>query len=375
MTAQFTKAEKKQAKLRLAITGPSGSGKTFSALLIAAGMGKKIAVVDTENHSASLYAGEKGIPDFDILEIEPPYTTQKYIDAIEAAVAGGYDVLVIDSISHAWAGEGGLLAQKEALDGTGRGNSYTNWGAITKEHEKFKSWLLKVDVHLIATMRSKQDYVLETNDKGKQTPRKVGLAPIQREGMEYEFTMVLDVAMNHHASVSKTRVNAFDGRLFIPTKKTGEELLAWLNTGVIAPPVAIPANANSAQGFITRQQGQDIYNLAKAKNIAAADLLKGLGVAKLSELTTDRMDQAKAWIAAQPIPPNQEQVMKAYDAEVEAFVKGGVTIDELGDYVESLPFAKDMAAVAGHLGMLRASGNWAEIKKKMVLAPKAGTPA
>jgi hypothetical protein len=238
--SKFTKAEKRQAKFRGAITGPSGSGKTFSALLIAAGLGKKIAVVDTENHSASLYAGEKNIPDFDILEIEPPYTITKYIDAIQEAVKEGYEVLVIDSITHAWAGEGGLLAQKEALDGSGRGNGYTNWAIITKDHEKFKSWLLKVDVHLIATMRSKQDYVLETNDKGKQAPKKVGLAPIQREGMEYEFTMVLDMAMNHFATVSKTRMNAFDGKFFMPDKKTGEEILNWLEQGTVAPKVPEP---------------------------------------------------------------------------------------------------------------------------------------
>jgi hypothetical protein len=231
MSVQFTRAERKQAKLRLAITGPSGSGKTYSALLIASGIGKKIALIDTENHSASLYVGEEEIPPFDTLEIEPPYTIQKYTDAINAAEQAGYDVLIIDSISHAWAGEGGLLEKKESLDGTGRGNSYTNWASITKEHERFKSWLLKTNIHLIATIRSKQDYVLEANEKGKQVPKKVGLAPVQREGIEYEFTMVLDLAMNHHASVSKTRAKMFDGRLFTPSKKTGDELLQWLSSG------------------------------------------------------------------------------------------------------------------------------------------------
>lgn len=227
---QFKKAERQQAKLRLAFSGPSGSGKTFSALLVASGIGGKIALIDTENHSASLYAGEDGIPPFDTLEIEPPYTITKYVDGIKSAVANGYNILVIDSITHAWAGEGGLLEKKGALDMRG-GNSYTNWAPVTKEHELFKSMLLNCDINLIVTMRSKQDYVLEQNERGKSVPKKVGLAPIQREGMEYEFALVLDMGMDHQASVTKARIRGFDGRIFKPTKKTGEELVSWLREG------------------------------------------------------------------------------------------------------------------------------------------------
>jgi hypothetical protein len=232
---EFKKAERKQAKLRLALTGPSGSGKTWSALLIASGIGKKIALIDTENHSASLYAGEKEIPPFDALEIDPPYTISKYNEAIRAAIDAKYEVLIIDSITHAWAGEGGILDKKAALDARG-GNTYTNWSGMTKEHEQFKSALLNCGIHLIVSMRSKQDYILEETKSGKMAPRKVGLAPIQREGMEYEFTMVLDMAMDHNASISKTRVHSFDGRVFKPSKKTGEELLTWLHEGKESEP-------------------------------------------------------------------------------------------------------------------------------------------
>ena len=231
----FKKAERKQARPKLAITGPSGSGKTFSALLIAAGMGKKIAVIDTENGSASLYADvEKGALkgiEFDTLEIAPPYTIDKYVLAIQAAEEASYDVLIVDSISHAWAGEGGLLSKKEALDQRG-GNSYTNWAGITKEHEIFKSRILAADVAMICTMRSKQDYVLETNDKGKSAPKKVGMAPIQRDGMEYEFTVVLDLAMDHNAQASKDRTGLFDGKIFKPSKETGKAIMEWLKGGV-----------------------------------------------------------------------------------------------------------------------------------------------
>ena len=234
----FKKAERTQARLKIALTGPSGSGKTFSALLIAAGIGKRIAVIDTENKSASLYAGMDKGPlaglEFDTLEIDPPYTIAKYVEAIEAAERDGYDVLVIDSISHAWAGEGGLLDKKGALDQRAGSNSYTNWAPITKEHELFKARLLNSDLHLICTMRSKQDYILEVNDKGKSQPKKVGLAPIQRDGMEYEFTTVLDLAMDHHAVASKDRSGLFDGEVFKPTKDTGKKLLAWLKKGKLA---------------------------------------------------------------------------------------------------------------------------------------------
>jgi hypothetical protein len=227
----FTKATRRQVHPKLALTGPSGSGKTFSGLLLASGMGKKIAVIDTENGSASLYADMdkgplKGVG-FDVLEIAPPYTIDKYAQAIEAAQTKGYDVLFVDGISPAWAGEGGLLSKKEALDQRG-GNSYTNWAGITKEHEVFKAKILNADIILICSMRSKQDYILETNDKGKQAPKKVGMAPIQRDGIEYEFTVVFDLAMDHNAAASKDRTSMFDGQIFKITKKTGEQIMTWL---------------------------------------------------------------------------------------------------------------------------------------------------
>jgi hypothetical protein len=243
----FQKAEKKQGKLRIALTGPSGSGKTMSALLIAQGIieqmrkmgldtGKGIAVIDTENGSAADYADRF---EFDFLKIDPPYTIQKYMAALKDAYEGGYAVVDIDSISHAWAGEGGLLQKKEQLDSRG-GNQYTNWAAITKEHEQFKGMILSNKIHLIATMRSKQDYVLEQKDGGKLAPKKVGMAPIQRDGMEYEFTTVLDLGMDHSASASKDRTGIFDKQLFIPTVETGKGLLVWRMSGKEEKPETPP---------------------------------------------------------------------------------------------------------------------------------------
>lgn len=228
---KFKKAERTKAKLKLAIAGPSGSGKTMSALRLAKGIGGKIAVIDTENESASLYSDRF---EFDTLALAPPYTTQSYIEAMRAAVEAGYDVVIIDSISHQWAGEGGILSRKEQMDSRG-GNSFTNWGKLTPEQEKFKSEILHFPIHLIVTMRSKQEYVLTENDKGKQAPRKVGMAPVQREGMEYEFTTVFDVAMNHEAAVSKDRTGIFGDAFFQITEKIGADIAKWLETGVEAP--------------------------------------------------------------------------------------------------------------------------------------------
>jgi hypothetical protein len=222
----FKKSQKKSIKLKVAITGASGSGKTFSSLRLASGLGKRIALIDTENGSASLYADQF---EFDVLELKPPFETEKYIHAIKDAEEAGYEVLIIDSLSHAWAGEGGLLEQKEKMDSRG-GNSYTNWGNITKKHEAFKSAFLQTDIHIVCTMRSKQDYIMEVNDKGKMTPKKVGLAPIQRDGMEYEFTTVFDVAMNHDAIASKDRTSLFSDKIFKITEDTGLQLKKWLNS-------------------------------------------------------------------------------------------------------------------------------------------------
>lgn len=235
--SRFQKAERQHAKLKLAITGPSGAGKTMSALKIATGLAlefekltgtrPRIAVVDTENKSSALYADKF---DFELTCIAPPFTIDKYRDCIQDAIREGFGILILDTISHAWAGEGGLLQKKDALDAANTKAQFNAWGPIGKEHEAFKSWMLQSDVHLIATMRSKQDYILEERN-GKQVPKKVGMAPIQRDGMEYEFTSVLDLAMNHEASASKDRTSLFDGKMFVPDENTGVALVDWLLKG------------------------------------------------------------------------------------------------------------------------------------------------
>lgn len=231
MKVEFKKATKEKVKLRLALLGPAGSGKTYGALSLAEGIGKKIAVLDTENGTASLYSDRF---DFQTLTMNPPYTVAKYIAGIDAAEAAGFDVLIIDSLSHAWAGEGGLLDKKTALDSRG-GNSFTNWASITKEHEQLKTRILHPKLHLITTLRVKTEYVLEANDKGRQVPKKVGLAPVQREGLEYEFDVVFEVAMDHSVVATKDRTSLFDNRILKLSKDLGVELSGWLSKGTLAP--------------------------------------------------------------------------------------------------------------------------------------------
>ncbi len=223
----FQKATRQKAKLKIALTGPAGSGKTYSALSIAKGIGKKIALVDTENGSASLYADRF---EFDTACMTPPYLTMKYMKAIDQSVDAGYEVLILDSISHAWAAEGGILRRKDALDAGGKGNSYTNWNRFTPEHEQFIAKILHAPIHIIATMRSKQAHIL-IDHGGKQVPKKVGMAPVQRDGVDYEFTVVFDLGMNHQCEASKDRTGMFDGHVFQPDHELGIKLIEWINSG------------------------------------------------------------------------------------------------------------------------------------------------
>lgn len=224
----FKPAERVETRLRACLTGPSGSGKTWTALLLAKGIGGRWALIDTENRSAALYADRFS---FDVCQIDSPYTVDKYLAAMKAAGEGEYVGMIVDSASHQWAGEGGILDRKEKLDAHG-GNSFTNWGKVTPEHERFRAALLHPRIHLIATLRSKVAYVLEEDKRGKQVPRKVGMAPIQREGMDYEFDLVLDLDLKHHAMASKDRTGLFDSSApFLPTEETGRQIITWLRTG------------------------------------------------------------------------------------------------------------------------------------------------
>lgn len=222
---QFQKAVRKRAKLRLAVAGPSGSGKTTAALNIAKGLGGKVAVLDTERGSASLYSD---LFEFDTLELNPPYSPERFIEAVKAAEKAGYDVLILDSITHEWNGSGGCCDINEALAAAKyRGNTWSAWSETTPRHRAFLDALLQSPMHIIATMRSKTETVQGEDKK----VRKVGMKTEQRDGTDYEFTVMFDLDHGSHiAMASKDRTRLFKDPAVI-SPETGETLLAWLNAG------------------------------------------------------------------------------------------------------------------------------------------------
>lgn len=224
----FQKAVRKKAKARVGICGPAGSGKTMSALKLAFGLGGKVAVIDTEHGSAELYSH---LGEYDVATLTPPYDPARYVALMHDAEQAGYSTIVLDSLSHAWAGEGGLL---EFVDNrSASGNKFAAWRDATPKHNKLIDAILQSPCHIIATMRSKTEYVLETNEKGKQAPKKVGTAPVQREGMDYEFTIVFDVEQTKHvATVSKDRTDLFNGFCEVLAEKHGKQISDWLEGGV-----------------------------------------------------------------------------------------------------------------------------------------------
>ena len=223
----FQKAVKSSAKLRLAIAGPSGSGKTYTSLAIASHLGEQVALVDTEHGSASKYAD---LFSFDVATMSAPFSPDKYIRAI-AEAAASYKVIILDSVSHAWNGNGGILSLvEEAAKRMKTPNSYTAWADVTPIQNRLIEAIVTSDIHIIATMRSKQEYVQEKDGNNKTVIRKVGMAPVQRDGFEYEFDVFLDMDADNNAIVSKTRCPDLAGRVFNrPGADVAKILADWLN--------------------------------------------------------------------------------------------------------------------------------------------------
>lgn len=223
---QLRKSERKQAKIKMALQGSSGSGKSLSSLLLAKGLSndnlEKVAVIDTENGSADLYAH---IGEYNVLTLQPPYTPEKFIEAIEVCENAEMEVIILDSISPVW---------DELIDFHSKlpGNSFANWTKVTPRQKSFINKILQSNAHVIATMRTKQDYVLQQKD-GKYVPEKVGLKAVQRDDVSYEFTIVFDIDTKHFAKASKDRTNLFSGKPeFMINMATGRRILDWCNSPI-----------------------------------------------------------------------------------------------------------------------------------------------
>jgi len=220
---QLIKAERKQAVIKLAIQGPSGSGKTYSSLLLAKGLVEswnQIAVIDTENNSSHLYSH---LGNYNVLSLSEPFSPERYIEAIETCEKAGMKAIIIDSISQEWEGSGGIIETHASM----AGNTFINWNKVTPRHNAFVQKILQSPCHILATIRSKQDYVL-TDKNGKMVPEKVGLKGVTRDGMDYEFTLVFDLDIKHQAVASKDRTGLFTNPIpFNISEQTGNRIKVW----------------------------------------------------------------------------------------------------------------------------------------------------
>jgi hypothetical protein len=225
---EFTKATKKERKARIALIGPSGSGKTYTALAIGSGLGNKVAVIDTENGTSKLYSD-----DFDFFHVDlDTFAPQTYVEVIKVAEEQGFDVIIIDSLSHAWMGKDGALEQVDKASKRYQGSTFAAWRDVTPHHNALVDAFVRCKAHLIVTMRAKTDYVVEKNKEGKNTVRKVGLAPIQREGLEYEFDIVGDMDLDNNFIVTKTRFKDLNGAVINkPGKELALSIKKWLSDG------------------------------------------------------------------------------------------------------------------------------------------------
>jgi len=217
-----------QGKAKIALVGPAGCGKTYTALVTAHQLGDKILVIDTENKTSAKYA--KNLGPFDVLGL-PDYSLKTYIEALNYAAQRGYDVVVVDSLSHAWAGKGGALEQAELAKSKYGGNKFAGWGDVTPLQNQLVDTILAYPTHLIATMRMKIEYALVT-DGGSTKPQKIGLGIIQRDSFEYEFDIIGQMDIDHKLIVTKTRCSDLDG--FMVSKPDGEfgrVIAGWLSDG------------------------------------------------------------------------------------------------------------------------------------------------
>ena len=226
---QLRQATRTKAKIRLGLSAVSGGGKTYSAIKIAKGLSRgdlsKVAIIDTENGSADLYAH---LGNYNVLTLQPPYTPERYVECIKSCEDAGMEVIIVDSITHEWNGKGGILEIHSSMTG----NSFTNWSSLTPRHQKFIDAILQSKCHVITTVRRKQDYDLSKDSNGKTKVEKAGLKEETREGFEYELTANIELDIKHNATALKDRTGLFtDKPAFTPSEETGKMLLDWCEMG------------------------------------------------------------------------------------------------------------------------------------------------
>ena len=259
MKLVIKKASKRGARLRLGLVGPAGSGKTWTALEVASRFaqkaGSRVLVIDTERESSAKYADHF---DFDLCPINDSYHPQHYVDALALGVAAGYRVIVVDSLSHAWNGKDGALSLVDnAAKRSSSGNAYMAWRDVTPLHNALVDALTGVDAHLIVTLRAKTEYVIEEDERGKKVPRRIGTAPIQREGLDYEFDVVADMDRDNTATIGKTRCPPLARKAIpLPGQSFADTLWEWVTvTKPTLPATDEPTPAPQAPAASADQAG------------------------------------------------------------------------------------------------------------------------
>lgn len=274
-------AKRGERFLKIGIGGIAGSGKTLGALKLAYGISgdwQKICVIDTENNSADLYAH---LGPYSVLPLTK-FSPHDYIEAIETIQKNNFDVCIIDSLSHEWFGPGGVLELMDNLRRTSKSNNtFTGWAEATPLHQKFINSWLQSKMHIIATLRQKDEYVLELNEKGKHAPKKIGLKNVQREGLDYEFDLLFTIHLNHTCSVEKDRTSLFDGESgFMLSEDIGQTLKGWsmTNDPVIPNHQIVLQNIT---GLLEKVEDQEL----RKKIMSAVDINK-TNVAMLRNIET-----------------------------------------------------------------------------------------
>lgn len=289
MAFKLQQAERKGSWARVALIGPSGSGKSFSGLSIAAGLGGKFGTIDTERGSLNKYAGEiENVAGEKVswsgIEMDS-FSPEAYVEALDFMAAQGFTTLMVDSLSHAWIGKDGALEQVDKNATRNQGNSFAAWRTVTPMHNQLVEALIRYPGHLIVTMRSKSEWVVEKDEQtGKNKPRKIGTAAIQRDGLEYEFDIVGDMNLDHELVISKTRARFLDNAVIkYPNAKLGSSILDWLGGN---PPVIVPDKSRLLDQILTKakSKGMDKQALSKIANDKYGSLMTNLDSIQLQEV-------------------------------------------------------------------------------------------
>lgn len=297
MQFQIKKASKSQSRARVALMGPPGSGKTFSALNMAQHLGARVILIDTERGSASKYADEF---DFEVLELDT-FNPNTYIAAIAAAEEAGADVIIIDSLSHAWIGRDGALEMVDkAAASSSNKNSFTAWKEVTPLHNQLVEAILRAKAHVFVTLRTKTDYVIEANERGRLVPRKVGLAALQRDGIEYEFDICGVLDTDNNLTITKTRCRTLSPNEIIrqPGKNVSDKLKAWLTDGAPLADASESGDTRLADLRARVLTGLTHIGLSESHSKVVTRMVEKYGVTKIELLTEEQLTDLDRYVSS-----------------------------------------------------------------------------